>query len=48
MFDIAVLTGNLEYCRTYIKHVSESDSSWFRIIGKIVATVKKGFPKRAF
>ena len=37
MFDVAVLMCDLEYCRTYIQHVSESTPSWFCIIGKLVS-----------
>lgn len=48
MFDIAVLTSDLEYCRTYIKHVSESDPTWFRIIDKVVRVVRISNSKRAF
>lgn len=47
MFDVAVLPSDLEYCRTYIEHVCESKPSWFRIIGKVVAVVRKSVPKRA-
>lgn len=40
--------ANPNYSPTRIEAAYAADPSWFRIIGKVVATVKKGFPKRAF
>jgi len=40
--------ANPNYSPMHIESAYASDPSWFRIIGKVVATVKKGFPKRAF
>lgn len=48
MFDVAVLTGNLEYCISCIGYVPEPDPSWFGIIGKLLIVVRIFDPKRAF
>jgi transcriptional regulator with XRE-family HTH domain len=40
--------ANPNYSPMHIESAYASDPSWFRIIGKVVATIKKGFPKRAF
>lgn len=48
MFDVAVLPSGLRYCTSCIGRVSESDSSWFHVIGKVVAVEENQYPKEHF
>lgn len=45
---IELRPANPNYSPTCIEAEYAADPSWFRIIGKVVATVRKGYPKRAF
>ena len=45
---IELRPANPNYAPTCVEAEYAADPSWFRIIGKVVATVKKGYPKRAF
>ena len=45
---IELRPANPNYAPTCVEAEYAADPSWFRIIGKVVATVRKGYPKRAF